>query len=119
MWSATIDAVTPTERGLCIRRARERLGWTQEDLGSHVGASKNTVGNWERGKTSPKNRTGALEAVLGISLNGNGPQPETYTDPLEEAIWAERSLPPDMRREIIQIVRQARSPADRAERPPA
>jgi DNA-binding XRE family transcriptional regulator len=113
--------MTPAQvRGLKIKRARERLGWTQQDLGEHVGASHKSVGNWERGKTSPRNRTGAIEAVLGISLNGNGPPPETYTDPLEEAIWAETSLPPDVRRDIIQHVRQARTTsAARTERPPA
>jgi transcriptional regulator with XRE-family HTH domain len=115
--------MTPAEeRGLKIRRARERLGWTQRELASYVGASHKSVGNWERGTTSPKNRTGALEAVLGISLNGNGngPGAEIYTDPLEEAIWAETTLPPQVRREIIAHVRQARTrPAARTERPPA
>jgi transcriptional regulator with XRE-family HTH domain len=47
-----------------IRRLREARGWTQADLAREVGVGHRTIGNWERGETVPKNRTGKLEQVL-------------------------------------------------------
>lgn len=51
-----------------IKRARERKGWTQEQLATAVGVGPRTVGNWERGSTVSRNRTGRLEKVLGDEL---------------------------------------------------
>ena len=50
-----------------IRRARERLGLTQEELAARIGVSRGSVRNWEAGG-GIKNKLGALEEVLGISL---------------------------------------------------
>lgn len=47
-----------------IREARERAGLTQDALGSAVGVSGRTVGNWERGTTVPRNRLAKLREVL-------------------------------------------------------
>lgn len=47
-----------------IRAARERKGWTQQELAAAIKVGMRTVGNWERGETVPKNRMAALEAVL-------------------------------------------------------
>lgn len=49
-----------------IREARERIGWTQEQLGTQVGVSGRTVGNWERGTSVPRNRLAMLRDVLNI-----------------------------------------------------
>lgn len=51
-----------------IRLARERKGWTQNDLAQAVGVGERTIGNWERGATIPRNRAGRLEKVLGEEL---------------------------------------------------
>lgn len=42
---------------------------SQEELALAVGASVRAVGDWENDRRKPRNRTGALEEVLGISLN--------------------------------------------------
>ena len=47
-----------------IRAARERKGWTQQQLAAEIKVGQRTIGNWERGETVPKNRMAALEAVL-------------------------------------------------------
>lgn len=54
-----------------IRAARERMGYTQAELGEKVGAARETVGNWELGITSPRNKLGKLREVLGEDLDGN------------------------------------------------
>lgn len=53
------------ELGRRIRLARERKGWTQAELARRVKVGPRTVGGWERGETTPLNRMGALEEVLG------------------------------------------------------
>lgn len=50
--------------GELYKLARERLKMDQEDVAELVGVSVSTVSNWERGKTSPKNRLAALRSVL-------------------------------------------------------
>lgn len=54
-----------------IRVGRERLGMTQAELGQAVGAARETVGNWELGLTSPRNKLGKLREILGDDLDGN------------------------------------------------
>ena len=56
--------------GTKIKRARERMRWTQKRLADEVGVSQKTVDNWENGRTSPKSSIGALEEVLGVRLDG-------------------------------------------------
>ena len=56
--------------GQAIRAARERKGWTQAELGKKVGAARETVGNWETGTTTPRNKIAALEETLGVRLSG-------------------------------------------------
>ena len=55
-----------------IRQARERKGWNQTKLARAVGVGARTVGNWERGDSSPKNKMAKLEEVL---ANNNGDDP--------------------------------------------
>lgn len=57
------------ELGQRIRRARERKGWTQQQLAVAVGVGARTVGGWERGETVPLNRMARLEDVLGADVN--------------------------------------------------
>ena len=47
-----------------IRQARERKGWNQPQLAKAVGVGPRTVGNWENGRTVPKNKMAKLEEVL-------------------------------------------------------
>lgn len=52
-----------------IRAAREKRGWTQEELGAKLRVGYKTVGNWERGNTVPKNRLGMLRELFGDDLD--------------------------------------------------
>jgi transcriptional regulator with XRE-family HTH domain len=83
---------TDEEIGTAIRRARERRGWTQQQLADEVGVSLRAVGDWERGRTSPRNAIGRLEQVLGISLSETPLVPEIETPPVSE-IEALRLIP--------------------------
>lgn len=83
-----------------IRAARERLGMTQAELGQAVGAARETVGNWELGVTSPRNKMGKLREVLGENLDGN-------VAPVDQDGGMLLSLPPG--------VLDGLSPADREE----
>ncbi len=51
-----------------IRLARERRLMRQEDVAAALGVDKRTVGNWERGRTHPRNRLGALVALLDLDM---------------------------------------------------
>jgi transcriptional regulator with XRE-family HTH domain len=55
--------------GVRIARRRQALGMRQEDLARKLGVSKSSVANWESGKHFPQRKLGAVEAVLGISLD--------------------------------------------------
>jgi transcriptional regulator with XRE-family HTH domain len=69
----------PTDRppiGIKIKRARERLRLTQEDLAGRVGVSQKTIDNWEHDRSYPRSAIGALEAILG-SLTQTPSEDET------------------------------------------
>ena len=53
--------------GRQLRRARERRGWTQEELAAQLGVTFRSVGNWERGEV-PANRQERIRQVLGGDL---------------------------------------------------
>jgi len=62
--------------GSKIRRARERLHWTQQKLADALGVDRKTVDNWENDRTYPRNRIGALEEVLGVTFAEDEPPPD-------------------------------------------
>jgi transcriptional regulator with XRE-family HTH domain len=59
--------------GTRIRKRRQELDLSQEQLAGRVGVHPSTIINWEKGKHPPKRRQGKLEAVLGISLSSDPP----------------------------------------------
>jgi transcriptional regulator with XRE-family HTH domain len=83
-------ASTPPTLGTRIRRARERARLSQEELAQAVGASVRAVGDWENDRRKPRNRLGALEDALGVSLDGV-PEPEPQS-----------LIPRSLRREIAE-----------------
>ena len=103
---------TDTRIGTAIKRARERMRWTQRQLADAVGVNVKTVDNWEGGRTSPRNRRGALEEVLGISLYEDEPAPAapelTATDAWEQSVLDDRHLDGETKRWLIQSSRDAR-----------
>lgn len=86
--------------GKRIRRARERLRWTQQQLADKLGVGVRTVNDWENDRSYPRNSIGALEHVLGITLDG---EPEFEPIPPEHRRFIEQwlaSRPEDARRVI-------------------
>lgn len=104
--------------GTRIKKRRQQLHLTQVQLAERLGVNPSTVLNWEKGKHFPVRYQGAVEQVLGITLDGDGE--ELYTDPLERQIWEESSLLEDERRDLIaQLRRKRREHVRRTENPPA
>lgn len=54
--------------GATIRRARERMRWTQQQLADAIGVAVRTVNDWENDRSYPRNSIGALEDVLRVNL---------------------------------------------------
>lgn len=53
-----------------LNAARVNAGLTQEDVAKRLGKSKNTVVNWEKGKSAPDIETGkALAKLYGVSVD--------------------------------------------------
>jgi ribosome-binding protein aMBF1 (putative translation factor) len=102
--------------GIRIRRARERRGWTQQELAANLARQQQrpvgvrSVGRWERGEAVPRNAIGALEEVLGVDLTADG-QPDVYPDPDEAAIWSLTRYSPAERRAMIAALRDQRRAA--------
>lgn len=56
--------------GISIREQRERLGMTQEDLAQACMVSRQTISNWENGKTLPDIQSLTyLAEVIGITVD--------------------------------------------------
>jgi len=63
-----------------LRKAREHAGLEQRELAADIGISRNTVQNYERGRTSPRRpvvlawavRTGVSQAWLWTGQEGQG-----------------------------------------------
>lgn len=49
-----------------IKAGREAAGLSQRELAQLVGVSKNSVSNWELGRTSPRGKEERLRRVLGL-----------------------------------------------------
>lgn len=93
--------------GIKIKRARERLRWRQQDLADKLGVSRNAVDAWENGRAYPKRSIGALEAVLGISLDG-ADGGLTEWERWERSVLANPDLPADVARALVSDARAAR-----------
>src|SRR6185312_2994633 len=92
-----------------IKRRRQALRMTQEDLAGSLGVAKATVANWESGKHFPLRHLGAVEEVLGISLTEDGDSWYDQDDPIETAIAEDPSLPQADKRAFIAQLRTRRS----------
>ena len=94
--------------GTRIARRRQELRLTQSGLAARLGVNRASVANWEAGKHYPQRHLGALEAILGVSLSGNG-HADSYPDPDEAAIWSLTRYTPAERRAMITALRAERA----------
>lgn len=80
-----------SDLGTRIKRARERMRWSQQRLADELGVGVRSVGAWERGEAVPRNALGALEAVLAPYFTADEPTlpppPPPPTDPTELKLW--------------------------------
>lgn len=72
--------------GTQIRKRRQVLGMTQDELAAELHVSRSTVTSWESGKHFPLRYLGAIEHVLGVSLTGV-PDAGQLADPKERELW--------------------------------
>ena len=93
-----------TSLGTRIRKRRQVLRMTQERLAAMLGVSKSTVANWERGKHFPLRYMGALEDVLGTSLEDDNPPEPRISAELRRMIGG---LSPDERAWVLAELSQA------------
>lgn len=115
-----VMARDPVATGLRIAKRRQVLNRTgglrlpsepmmrQEDLAAFLGVAASTVANWERGKSYPVRYLGALEAVLGVSLTDEEPQPEPVRelDENELLLLGLRNLPPGVPQKLVEFYRE-------------
>ena len=113
-WAALCLSVsgmaTESRIGVRIKRARERKRMRQQDLAAAVGVSRTTVDAWEHNRAYPRNRIGALEEVLGISLD-DAPALDglTGTDEWEDGVLADTEMSEELRVAIVRGSRAARA----------
>jgi transcriptional regulator with XRE-family HTH domain len=98
---------TDPDIGPRIRKRRQELGLTLQQLADRLGVAESTVVHWETGKHYPKRKLGALEAVLGIDLDGSH-DPFTFATPDEAAIWSLDRFSEHERRILIRALRETR-----------
>jgi transcriptional regulator with XRE-family HTH domain len=69
-----------TDIGTRIKRARERMRWSQQRLADALKVDRKTIDNWENGRTRPRSSVGAIEAVLGVRLDADPPESEALAE---------------------------------------
>lgn len=99
--------------GTKIRKRRQVLGLTQDDLAARLNVSRSTVANWESGKHFPLRYLGRVESVLGVSLNGDAEAPVIPPD-LQRRIDA---LSPDEQAYVIDRLTRRRGPGTAGQAP--
>lgn len=96
---------TDTPIGTRIRKRRQVLGMTQRELAGRLGVSASTVANWETGKHFPLRYLGRVEAVLGVSFEGDDePRFRPVSDELRELIAEQLPGDPETQAFIIAIM---------------
>lgn len=93
--------------GTRIRKRRQVLGMTQDDLAAQLHVSRSTVANWESGKHFPLRYLGAVEHVLGIDLSDGSAPP---LSPRAQRMLDE--LTPQELAQLVEYVTGQSQPAD-------
>ena len=92
-----------------IRSARERRGWTQEQLAVRADVSRSTIQNLENGRRSPhRGSLGRIAAALGVSVDALKRAGEDELDAREirDALQAAAELedPEEMRAVLLELL---------------
>lgn len=74
------------EIGAKIRKRRQQLRMSQQELANAIPVNVSSVINWEQGKHFPRRYLGAIEQVLGISLEDEAEEPLEIPPDLQEYI---------------------------------
>ena len=74
-----------TTPNLQLKQARERRGWSQEDVAQEIGTDAFTVSRWERGVTAPSAHfRQKLAALFDLNIIELGLLPATIDEPVQE-----------------------------------
>lgn len=103
--------------GTTIRRARERKRMTQQQVADLLGVSRASYDAWENDRAYPRSSIGALEEVLGVSLDGEPAAPEELVPADEWEAWvlAHPDIPDHIRRDIVLSSRARSAPPRRGD----
>ena|ERR1700735_368505 len=101
------NMATEPSLGTKIRRARERKRLSQQDVADALGVSRSAVNQWENDRAEPRNSIGAIEALLGVNLDGS-PGVEPYVTQDEATIWSLTTFTEDERLALIRALREER-----------
>lgn len=91
--------------GTRIRRARERKRMRQRDLADALGVSRTTVDAWENDRSYPRSSIGALEEILGVSLDGSA-GPGDSVARLAADVASSRELTERQKRKLLELIQR-------------
>jgi len=87
-----------------IKQYRLKNGWTQQELGSRIGISKNAIGNYEKGIRSPKKDTMFdLASAFKISIDDLFPQIKKDSSTANPLPNAPDSLTQQINETVVQL----------------
>lgn len=98
---------TELDIGSRIRKRRQEIGLTQQQLADRLEVAESSVVAWETGRHYPKRKLGALEAVLGVNLTDDF-DAFSFATPDEAAIWSLDRFSEHERRMLIRKLRETR-----------
>lgn len=90
--------------GTRIRRAMERKRMRQSDLAKALGVSRSAVNAWINDRAYPQASIGALEEVLGISLDSADEEQLRPISPELRKLVAETLEDEEVRRQVIGLL---------------
>ena len=83
-----------------IKQYRLANGWTQQELGTKIGMSKNAIGNYEKGFRSPKKNT-MFDLAKAFSISIDDLFPPVQKDSASDIQSIYDELEPNRQRKVI------------------
>lgn len=108
--------MTGMKPGEIIRTKREKLGWSQQELGKRVGVSQVAIKKMEAGTTQKSKFFPKVAEVLGLSLSALDSSLTGITSHSVDARIAEvlAKVPVPVKESWLQIMENSLPPEDRA-----